>query len=193
MNHIHQNIHGYFDFEHVYRQYAEQIPAGGTFVEIGVFCGKSIAHFAVECVNRENNVKIYGVDTWTGMAYDERESQNLNNYIRDLPDGLYNHFLDNIKSLPEGVITPIQKLSYEAAEDFEDESVNIIFLDADHTYEGVLKDLQAWYPKLKKGGIFSGHDYTSYPPDDGVFRAVNQFFENKDIKTHSNNVWEIIK
>lgn len=48
--------------------------------------------------------------------------------------------------------------SVERAKDFEDEFFDYIYIDADHTKEAVLQDLNAWYPKVKKGGIIAGHD-----------------------------------
>lgn len=84
----------------------------------------------------------------------------------------------------------IRKSSEEASKAFEDESLDFVFLDGDHTYEGVKLDLQCWYDKVKKGGIFSGHDYMDYVMDCeggitshfGVRSAVNEFFAEKGIQ-----------
>lgn len=65
-----------------------------------------------------------------------------------------------------------KKLSDDAAHDFEDESMDFIFIDGLHTYEQVLKDCANYYPKLKKGGLFCGHDFGAIA---GVNKAVNQF------------------
>lgn len=46
-----------------------------------------------------------------------------------------------------------------ASEQIEDGSLDWLFIDADHTYEGVTSDIVAWWPKLKPGGLISGHDY----------------------------------
>ena len=67
----------------------------------------------------------------------------------------------------------IKSCSWEAATLFEDNSVDFVFIDADHQYESVKKDITAWYPKIKIGGIMSGHDYIS---KFGVADAVNSFF-----------------
>ena len=64
--------------------------------------------------------------------------------------------------------------SEEGAKKFEDESVQFVYIDALHTYDGVKKDLKLWYPKIKKGGFISGHDYDSkHHP--GVKIAVDEF------------------
>jgi hypothetical protein len=52
----------------------------------------------------------------------------------------------------------INKLSVEAAKDFKNNSCDLVYLDASHTYENVIGDLTVWFPKVCKGGIFCGHD-----------------------------------
>jgi hypothetical protein len=49
--------------------------------------------------------------------------------------------------------------SATGARRFEDESVDFVYIDADHLYEPVKRDIFAWLPKIKKGGIIGGHDY----------------------------------
>ena len=68
--------------------------------------------------------------------------------------------------------------SHEAAKEFDDFSVDSIFIDAGHSYESVKKDIECWYPKMKKNSIISGHDYTEGWP--GVMKAVNEFFGKPD-------------
>jgi len=64
--------------------------------------------------------------------------------------------------------------SVEVAKSFADESLDFVFIDADHTYEAVKADLEAWFPKVRKGGIVSGHDYVEYQ-NFGVIKAVDEF------------------
>lgn len=52
-------------------------------------------------------------------------------------------------------------------------SVNLIFIDADHGYDFVKRDIEAWYPKMAKGGVMLFHDYDQTSP--GVIRAVDEF------------------
>lgn len=60
----------------------------------------------------------------------------------------------------------------------EDESLDFIFIDADHSYEGALKDFKQLWSKVKKGGIFAGHDL-NLP---GVNKAIREFFGEKITK-----------
>ena len=54
-----------------------------------------------------------------------------------------------------------QGFAEEFVEDYEDEYFDFIYVDGDHSYEGCKKDLYEWYPKLKPGGFFGGHDFTN--------------------------------
>ena len=56
-----------------------------------------------------------------------------------------------------------------------DKTIDVIYIDGDHLYEGVLSDLKELTPKVKKGGYVCGHDYGS--PNTGVKEAVNEFFK----------------
>jgi len=64
--------------------------------------------------------------------------------------------------------------SIQAAQKLSGRLFDFVYIDADHTYEGVKADLEAWFPLVKKGGIFGGDDYqnTTCP---GVNQAVNEF------------------
>lgn len=62
---------------------------------------------------------------------------------------------------------------------YPDNYFSLIYLDADHSYEGVKKDIEAWYHKVAPGGIISGHDYLN--KDYGVNKAINEFCKNYGI------------
>lgn len=64
------------------------------------------------------------------------------------------------------------------AEQIPDNSVGMIYIDADHSYEGVKADIEAYYPKLVSGGLMCFHDYES--PDYEVKRAVLEFCNNNN-------------
>ena len=56
-------------------------------------------------------------------------------------------------------IKEVRMPSQEAAKLYPDGYFDYIYLDADHTREGITADIESWWPKLKPGGIFAGHDY----------------------------------
>jgi hypothetical protein len=81
-----------------------------------------------------------------------------------------------------------KKTSDESVVDFEDASIDYIFIDGLHTYEQVLRDCINYYPKLKPGGLFSGHDYNAIVD---VRRAVDEFASSigAEVKTGLNDSW----
>jgi predicted O-methyltransferase YrrM len=83
----------------------------------------------------------------------------------------------------------VKKTSNEAHTQFEDESVDFIFIDGDHSYEATLTDIINYYPKVKRGAIFAGHDYNLAD----VRNAVRKFREDNKIRLpiqqSSNNTW----
>jgi predicted O-methyltransferase YrrM len=85
---------------------------------------------------------------------------------------LYDKFLDNIEPV-KNVINPIRMHSLNAVDLYDDNSLDFVFIDAAHDYENVIKDIRAWYPKVKTGGLFAGHDYD--PSWHGVVKAVDEF------------------
>ena len=69
--------------------------------------------------------------------------------------------------------------SLQAATTTSDARMDSIYLDARHDYEAVMDDLRAWYPKLRPGGVFAGHDYVDGDLPEGVFgvrSAVDDFY-----------------
>ena len=148
---------------------------GAHFVEIGTFLGRSLSYLAVEIINSGKNIRLDAVDTWEGSPLEPFQQEQ--NEVIDKT--LYDDFLKNIEPVKD-YINVVKSDSVEASKLYEDESLDFIFIDASHHYEFVKADIQAWYPKLKKGGYIGGHDYD--PPSrtpngiHGVFHAVNEIF-----------------
>lgn len=75
----------------------------------------------------------------------------------------------------------LRAFSPQAAESFPDGFFDWVYLDGTHGYEQVKADLKAWYPKVRDGGLFCGHDYydgySAGPPEfvSGVKTAVDEF------------------
>lgn len=86
--------------------------------------------------------------------------------------------------------------SVKAADKVSDQSFDFVFIDADHGYEAVKDDIRAWYPKLKEGGLLSGHDF-DHPdyPFFGVKQAVEEFAHETGLTLElgSNYTWFITK
>lgn len=67
--------------------------------------------------------------------------------------------------------------SSEIVNDFENESLDFVYIDGNHRYGPVNRDIHVWYPKVKTGGFFGGHDYVE-TKHCGVIKAVDNFFAN---------------
>jgi len=93
--------------------------------------------------------------------------------------------------------TLIKKMSDDAALDFEHESIDMVFIDGNHSYEYVLHDMENWTPLVRKGGIVAGHDYTQNPQSKyfDVQKAVHEFANKNGYKIllAANHVWYFYK
>jgi hypothetical protein len=167
MKHFYQNIFGYFNFQDVYSMVVKIFPDDSHFVEIGSFLGCSSIYMAVEIKNSGKNIKFDCIDKWD---FDWEIDGNLVN--------VYEEFLKNIKYVDKS-INPIKGLSENVVKLYEDCSLDFVFIDADHEYDGVKKDIENWFEKVKKNGIIAGHDYVETFP--GVIKAVDEFFGKENI------------
>lgn len=85
----------------------------------------------------------------------------------------------------------IEKTSAAAAREALDASLDLVFLDADHSYDGVRDDIASWLPKVRLGGWIGGHDYDNPTPlydFSGVKRAVDEAFGDR-VETDLNFTW----
>lgn len=65
---------------------------------------------------------------------------------------------------------------------FEDGALDLVFLDGDHSLEGVQRDIAAWWPKVKPGGWLGGHDYDGDGTKDGTKIPSNPKYNFKGVK-----------
>jgi predicted O-methyltransferase YrrM len=183
MDHFYQDnsIEGWFDFENVYSLAVKEAPQDAHFVEVGVWKGKSVAYMAVEIINSGKNIKFDCVDTWEYVPSSSEITQ-------DRFDNLYDIFLENIHPVKDK-IGIIKELSWEGAKHFVDNSLDFVFIDAAHDYDSVLKDITAWYPKVKRGGRIGGHDYGW----SSVSMAVKEYFKDESIEVINPQCWMVNK
>lgn len=80
-----------------------------------------------------------------------------------------------------GRIIVDRKFSYEAVTDYPDNTFDFLYIDSCHKYECVKRDLNDWLPKLKPGGVISGHDFLLLE-DFGVIPAVNEFMKENNFE-----------
>ena len=175
IKHNYQEIEGWFNMEQQYLELLEATPEKGIFVELGAYKGKSTSFIVTEIINRNRNIQFYTVDTFEGDS-GSTDKKEVEAYKQVNVSKMYEEFKENTKHLSDRLQTIIGK-SNEAAEYFEDNSVDVIFIDAGHSKEAVLKDIKAWLPKMKNNSIMSGHDYTGW---EGVGQAVRELLGTPD-------------
>lgn len=164
MRHFYKKIKGWFDFQDIYRKVAAHAEDGDTVVEVGSWEGRSTAYMAVELLNSKKRVKFVAVDTWMGAGMLRRKARLVD---------VYERFEKNMAPVRE-VVSVLKEDSVRAARCFDNESLAFVFIDADHSYAAVKRDLEAWAPKVKKAGLFGGHDYINKKM--GVRTAVDEYF-----------------
>jgi hypothetical protein len=94
-------------------------------------------------------LKVYGIDCWENYRGYKREGTYKSSY---------EEAVGNLKGLD---YTIIKKYSMDALADFEDDSLDFVYIDANHTLPYVCMDIFGWERKVKRGGIISGHDYAN--------------------------------
>jgi len=141
--------------------------------EIGVFMAKSFVTLLQNCPNIKT---LYGIDLYKPFT-----DYLVYNYDGKTVDAVYDEKqIENIKLSAYHIIkfsghkdkaVILEKDSNEAAKEIDDESLDFVFVDTYCTYEQIKNDLNVWYKKVKKGGLFAGHD-THLPV---VKKALEEF------------------
>lgn len=174
------SAHGWFNYRDLYIRLAKEAPEGSTFVEVGVWCGKSLG-FMASCVEfLDKKLKIYAYDSFDPLYALGPPKPNW--YSGD--------WIDNVRGIvgqtaPHADVTITQSDSAAAANFHGDGSIYTAFIDGDHSEAQVTKDLQAWLPKMAKGGTLCGHDINFT----GVRKALNNL--GLDWKPVSKTCWMV--
>jgi predicted O-methyltransferase YrrM len=166
---IYENIEGWFDFHALYLDRVQSASDGDVFVEVGCWMGKSAVFMAEMIKQSGKKIHFFAVDIWEDF---EQEGQT-----HCAP---YGEFLKNMAPLKE-FIHIIKADSAKAAELFDDNSIDFLFIDANHQYEYVKSDINSWMSKVR--GVMAGHDY-DWP---GVKQAVTELLP--DHRVINGNTW----
>jgi predicted O-methyltransferase YrrM len=159
-----------------------RIDLAELFTGIGVEVGVEKAIFSKQIA--KHSTKLYCVDPY--MKYDGYRE----NVTQEKMDSFY--------ARAQHVMTPythefIREPSREAVKRFEDNSLDFVYIDANHSYESAKEDIMLWSQKVKEGGIVAGHDYLD-TNGYGVKRAVDELY--KDITIWNGDTspsWSYIK
>jgi hypothetical protein len=121
----------------------------GTVVEIGVYMGRSLSYIMPQCAQNSNI--IYAVDNWVGTRAQSADPRAGSAVMTLFLDWLQSH-------ADRHCVRVLHMSSAEAANSFGPSTIDLVMIDGDHSYEGVISDLRTWVPKLHPNGILCGHD-----------------------------------
>jgi len=147
---------------------AAALPDGASVVEVGSWKGRSTVAIC-EGIRPGSGTTLWAVDTFAG---DPDVGELLDPVDRQAVEA---EFARNTAGYDFVRVAVAESVA--ASERFDDGSLDWVFIDADHSYEAVVADIAAWAPKLRPGGLLSGHDYGRAGVTDAVrrsFGAVDQ-------------------
>jgi len=166
-------------------------------LKVGAEIGVSKGHYSKWLFSRIRGLKLYCVDPWT--VYDE--------YV-ELHDKEKQYVFDEIfeeakKRLAGKNVEFIKKYSMDAVKDFEDGSLDFVYIDGNHSFQYVINDIAEWSKKVRVGGIVAGHDYwtsaertptLSYEPTQDEILRLCQVKDAVDAWTKSNQIqpWFVV-
>ncbi|MDC0358719.1 class I SAM-dependent methyltransferase, partial [Oligoflexia bacterium] len=149
--------------------------------EIGTFLGDTSFHLLAEI----SALTLFSIDPWD-------KYEGYKEYNGEILCANEQKARARLKCFGERSVI-IKDFSVSAAEQFETESLDFVFIDGNHSYDFVKEDIRAWYPKVRPGGLFSGHDYHW----EGVQRAVHEFSAERSLagscSAATSDVWYFIK
>ena len=153
----------YGDDIKAYRMLAENIKDGGTICELGSWQGRSLCSIA-DIIKRKG-LRVIAVDTFEGTV----NEGDMHSFAKD--HDLCDIFASNLERF--GIKAEIYKMTTNEASQMVDEPIDLLFIDADHSYEAVKQDIENW--KSKVTTYIAGHDFNTW---EGVTKAVKEAYPN---------------
>lgn len=143
--------------------------------ELGVFRGDFSHTILRECKPKE----LHLIDVFQGITHSgDKDGKNI------IDVDLNKSYVDLAKKYKNKNVFIHKGDSTTILKSFDDNYFDIIYIDADHSYEGVMADLELSYKKIRRGGVITGHDYDTLNHIQ-VYMAVNKFCLDKNLKIDS--------
>lgn len=166
--------------------------------EVGVSTGR----LSRLLLNRRRNLTLFMVDLWgiNREVYMRSVAEHSQLSVADITQ-VYKEAKANVEFAGKRAIL-IRGESALSAAQVLDASLDLVFTDAEHIFPAVLRDVTAWWPKVKLGGWMGGHDWKhperhrrkhGEPKKWGVAKAVRTFFPGQVIQLGKNYTWFIQK
>lgn len=149
-----------------------------TAVEIGVARGA----FSEHILRHWPGTRLISIDPWLEMP--PEEYVDVCDTSQESMEECYEEASRRLA--PFGERSEIWRLTGDqAVERLAPDSLDLVYIDAMHSYEAVLNDLTLWYPRLRPGAIMAGHDYNDGWFEEGIHgvrSAVDEFFGARAIR-----------
>jgi predicted O-methyltransferase YrrM len=172
------NVEGWFsdDDISVYRSLVDSLNDNSKILELGCFKGKSICSIS-DIINKKK-IKATVIDTFKGTENEEahkgfKENEILTSFKKSISD----FKIENTSIIIGDTI--------ESSCFIDDESIDLLFIDADHSTKAVYEDFKTYFDKVKDTGIISGHDITW----ESVRIALDKLNILRWVKTYGNMWW----
>jgi predicted O-methyltransferase YrrM len=164
-----RRIPGWFHAPCLFRWAAASARPDAHFVEVGCWLGRSTAFLAAALAAAGKPFRLDCVDTFRGSPGEEAHAS----VVAAAGGSIREQFEANLSAAGLlGLINVVECDSAEAASRYAEGSLDFVFLDAAHDHDSVRRDILAWRPRVRPGGVLAGDDYSSDWP--GVVRAVNE-------------------
>lgn len=154
--------------------------------EIGVLNGNT----AFRILEKRPLLTHYMIDPWIAPKKDSSYWKSADDNARkpaQAHEGAYKKTLDRVRFAGKRAII-MRMFSHQAVKKIKDKSLDFVFIDGDHSYDGVSKDIKMWLPKVKKDGWIGGHDL-NHPRLPGVSKAVYEAFDENIVEKDDNRTW----
>lgn len=173
---IDQKIFGWLTEAEAFRLYglAHTVPAGTAIVELGAFMGRSTAALAAGALHSNRQTRVISIDTWQGSGEPGAEQICRQKMTELGVDDLFELHRRNLADLGLGSLTRrIRARSVPEGIEWAKEwevPIGLLFIDADHVYESVKQDFDAFSPLVVPGGAVAFHDSWA----DGPSRVIRE-------------------
>jgi predicted O-methyltransferase YrrM len=167
-----EEIPGWTNFQDVYDAAVEESRDGAVFVEVGTWLGRSAAYMATKIQESEKKIRFFAVDNFEGSPEEAVHASTMA-ALQEQGTDLESACRKNLQDCGlDKYVRIVKDQSWIAAEGFADGSVDFCMIDASHEYRFVKRDIEAWLPKIKPGGVIAGDDLD----EPGVKQAVQEVF-----------------
>lgn len=156
-------------------------------VEVGVFKGD----MSLQMLKRHLGLRLFMVDPWSADTSEDYKATG--DYMANLSQKQYDLVMELALTRTEFAserTVVMRGKSVDVAEGLEDDKMDLVFIDGDHSYSACKADIQAWKNKVRPGGWLGGHDYRTDLPF-GVKDAVDEFLAESGIALERglNHTW----